>query len=193
MTDMNLRRWMAVMIVQGKDLDDAYEQTAIRLGGGNLDYALDPDPLDEEDARMPGEFGREVSAAPYVEEGEPPVGIPGTPGTLYVNAYAVTRHLGGTDGGTWFYHVADALGSIPVPATWRMTEMVGPELIPDGPIGWAVMHLQSTFAHMNVGDICEGGIRVDVEIEHHMAISYPGRAPDCGERAPTEEAAGPVL
>lgn len=188
MSDKDLKRWLALMIVRGHDLDEAYEQAAVRMGGGTLDFAVDPRPLSPADERAP-----EMEDIPYADPIDATDRPEGTPDTLYVNAYAVTRHLGGVvDDEEWFYHVADALGSIPIPATWRMTEMAGPELLPDGPITWAVDHLHAALGHLNVGDICHGGVRVDVEVERHLATSYPGGAPDCEESDPTA-GSGPVL
>lgn len=184
-----LRRWLVTAVVQGRDLDDAYDQAMARMGGGTTDFRIDPSPLLETDPRDI----EHMEPADYSTDYQP-VPEPGAPGTLYVNAYAVTRHMGGSvgdDGDAWWYHVSDALASIPVPATWRATGDGGPELCADDPMDWAVAHLHRTLDHLGSGDICQGGIRIDVEVEYAPAASRPSGASDCGEDPPT--GGGPTL
>jgi len=42
--------------------------------------------------------------------------IPGNESILYVNAYSVTRHYGGSEEGGWYYNQYEPLASIPIKA-----------------------------------------------------------------------------
>ena len=87
----------------------------------------------------------------------------------YVNAYAVTRHLGGREEGGWWYDAGSPLASVPIRATSNKDNAVVAEKA----------RLEEIFEDVNEGDISSvlGGTRLDVYIEDEAAEYFPQERP----------------
>lgn len=83
----------------------------------------------------------------------------------YVNAYAVTRHYGGSEEGGWWFDAGEPLASVPVTSDLEAKRQIA--------------RLTGLFAGHAHGDISSvrGGVALEVFVQNQTAAPFPSQSP----------------
>lgn len=121
---------------------------------------------------------------------------------MYVNAYEVTRHYGGSEEGGWWYNRGEPIASVPIPIgpkphwvpNWWGKKADGTTSYPDGGhinpcpdistkdqrmLDREAERLEEIYDSVNTGNIYSvlGGAEVQVQVEQESAKPWPAETP----------------